>query len=185
MRLLAMVKLENKLKPKKIKIGILGGTFDPAHKGHLEISKQAKKRFGLKNIIWAITKQNPLKNESKSNLKSRIQFAKKIIGKNNYIKVKFYEKKIGSNRTIDLIRHLTKEKKNEIYFIMGADNLINFHKWYKWKSIVKKCNILVFDRQGYKAKSLKSVTFNNTNSKNLTFINFNKVNISSSQLRKV
>ena len=180
-----MAKLENKLKTEIIKIGILGGTFDPAHKGHLEISKQAKKRFGLKNIVWAITKQNPFKNESKSNLRSRMQFAKKMIGKNNYIKVKFYEEKIGSNRTIDLIKHLTKEKKSEIYFIMGADNLINFHKWYKWKSIIKKCNILVFDRQGYKAKSLKSVTFNKTNNKNLTFINFNKVNISSSQLRKV
>ena len=180
-----MVKRENKLKPERIKIGILGGTFDPAHKGHLEISKQAKKRFGLKNIVWAITKQNPFKNESKSNLKSRMQFAKKIVAKNNYIKVKFYEEKIGSNRTINLIKHLSKEKQNEIYFIMGADNLINFHKWYKWKSIIKKCNILVFDRQGYKAKSLKSVTFNGINKKKLTFVNFKKVNISSSQLRKV
>ena len=180
-----MVKLENKLKPEKIKVGILGGTFDPAHKGHLEISKQAKKKFGLKNIIWAITKQNPFKDESKSNLRSRMQFAKKIIGKNNYIKVKFYEEKISSNRTIDLIKHLNKEKKNEIYFIMGADNLINFHKWYKWKSIIKECNILVFDRQGYKAKSLNSVTFNGVNKKNLKFVNFKKVNISSSQLRKI
>ena len=180
-----MAKRENKLESKKIKIGVLGGTFDPAHKGHLEISKQAKKRFGLKNIVWAITKQNPFKDESKSNLRSRMQFAKKIIGKNNHIKVKFYEEKIGSNRIVDLIEHLIKEKKNEIYFIMGADNLINFHKWHKWKSIIKKCNILVFDRQGYKAKSLKSVTFNGTNNKNLTFVNFNKVNISSSQLRKI
>ena len=118
-------------------------------------------------------------------MKSRIQFAKKIIGKNNYIKIKFYEDDIGSNRTIDLIKYLNKDKKSEIYFIMGADNLINFHKWYKWKSIVKKCNILVFDRHGYKAKSLKSVTFNETDDKNLTFVKFNKVNISSSQLRKV
>ena len=185
MKLLVMVKLENKLKPEKVKIGILGGTFDPAHKGHLEISKQAKKRFGLKNIVWAITKKNPFKSESKSNLRNRIQFAKKLIGKNDYIKVKFYEEKINSNRTVDLIEHLSKERKNDIYFIMGADNLINFHKWHKWKSIIKKCSILVFDRQGYKAKSLKSVTFTKTNKKNLTFVKFNKVNISSSQLRKV
>jgi len=180
-----MVKLENKLKSQKIKIGILGGTFDPAHKGHLKISIQAKKRFALKNIIWAITKQNPFKNESKSNLRNRTLFAKKLIGKNDYIKVKFYEDKIGSNRTIDLIKHLNKDQKFEIYFIMGADNLINFHKWYKWKSIIKECTILVFDRQGYKTKSLKSVIFNEVNKKNLTFINFKKVNISSSQLRKI
>ena len=180
-----MAKLENNLKSQKIKIGILGGTFDPAHKGHLEISKQAKKIFKLKSIIWAITKKNPFKSESNSNLKNRTQFAKKLIGKNDYIKVKFYEDKIASNRTINLIRHLNKDKKFEIYFIMGADNLINFHKWYKWKSIINECSILVFDRQGYKAKSLKSATFNGTNKKNLTFINFKKVNISSSQLRKI
>ena len=80
---------------------------------------------------------------------------------------------------------LNKDKKFEIYFIMGADNLINFHKWYKWKSIIKKCNLLVFDRQGYKAKSLKSVTYNGVNKNRLSFINFKKVNISSSQLRKI
>ena len=177
-----MVKLENN---KKIKVGILGGTFDPAHKGHLEISKQAKKLLNLKNVIWAITKQNPFKDISKSNLKSRIQFAKKLIVKNDFIKIRFYEEKISSNRTIDLINYLKKNKKYELYFIMGADNLINFHKWHKWKSIVKRCNLLVFDRQGYKAKSLKSVTYNGVNKKRLSFIKFKKVNISSSQLRKV
>ena len=177
-----MVKLENN---KKIKVGILGGTFDPAHKGHLEISKQAKKLLNLKNVIWAITKQNPFKDISKSNLKNRIQFAKKLIAKNDFIKIRFYEEKIYSNRTIDLINYLKKNKKYELYFIMGADNLINFHKWHKWKSIVKKCNLLVFDRQGYKAKSFKSVTYNGVNKKRLSFIKFKKVNISSSQLRKV
>jgi nicotinate-nucleotide adenylyltransferase len=177
-----MVKLENN---KKIKVGILGGTFDPAHKGHLEISKQAKKLLNLKNVIWAITKQNPFKDISKSNLKNRIQFAKKLVAKNDFIKIRFYEEKISSNRTIDLINYLKKDKKYELYFIMGADNLINFHKWHKWKSIVKKCNLLVFDRQGYKAKSLKSVTYNGVNKKRLSFIKFKKVNISSSQLRKV
>ena len=174
-----------KLRSQKIKIGILGGSFDPAHKGHLKISKEAKKMFNLKSIVWAITKKNPFKDKSQTSLKSRTLFAKKLIGKNDFIKIKFYEEKIKSNRTFDLIKYLSKDKKFQIYFIMGADNLINFHKWYKWKSISEKCNILVFDRSGYKSKSLKSITFKQINEKNLKFINFKKVNISSSQLRKI
>ena len=180
-----MAKYENKSKPQRIKIGVLGGTFDPAHKGHLEISKQAKKKFELQNIIWAITKRNPFKEKSKSSLKGRIQFAKKLIGKNDYIKIRFYEEKIDSNKTIDLIEYLNKDKKFEIYFIMGAEHIVNFHKWHQWNSIIKKCNILVFDRQGFRAKSLKSVTFNKANKKKIIFVNFKKVNISSSQLRKI
>ena len=68
---------------------------------------------------------------------------------------------------------------------MGADNLISFHKWHKWELISKKCNIIVFDRTGYKKKSLNSMTYKKLSKKNLKFIEFNKVNISSSQLRKI
>ncbi len=170
---------------KKNKIGILGGSFDPAHKGHLAISKIAAKKFNLKKIVWAITKKNPFKKKSSSKLSIRINFCKKIIGKIKFIKVQFYEDKIKSNKTINLINYLTRNKKNDIFFIMGADNLIHFHKWYKWKSISKKCKIIVFDRHGYKKKSLNSTTFKRLNNKNLKFIEFNKVNISSSQLRKI
>ena len=169
----------------KNKIGILGGSFDPAHRGHLTISKEAAKRFKLKKIIWAITKKNPFKKESKKSLDERIRNCKKIIGKIAFIKVKFYEGIIRSNKTINLINYFAKNKRNEIYFLMGADNLINFHKWHKWKLISKKCNILVFDRHGYKKKSLNSTTYKRLNKKNLKFIEFEKVNISSSQLRKI
>ena len=173
------------MKLKKNKIGILGGSFDPAHKGHLAISKEAIKRFKLKKITWAITKKNPFKKQSHISLSTRISNCKKIIGKNKLIKIKFYEDKIKSNKTIDLINYLSQNKKNEIYFLMGADNLINFHRWNKWKTISQKCNILVFDRLGYKKKSLNSMTFKRLNNKKLKFIEFNKVNISSSQLRKI
>ena len=82
----------------KKKIGILGGTFDPAHKGHLSISKEAKKRFDIDKIIWAVTKKNPFKEKSSLSLNKRINFAKKIAQKNLFIKVKYFEDKI--NQTI-------------------------------------------------------------------------------------
>ena len=168
-----------------MKIGILGGSFDPAHKGHLAISKEAKRRFKLKKIIWAVTKKNPLKAESKTPLSKKIKDCKKIIGMNSFIKVKFYENIIKSNKTIDLINYLKKDKKIEIFFLMGADNLINFHKWFRSELISQKCKIIVFDRHGYKKNSLKSKTFKRLNNKTLTFVEFKKVNISSSQLRKI
>ena len=68
---------------------------------------------------------------------------------------------------------------------MCVDNLIKFHKWYKWKLITQKCKIIVFDRDGYKKKSLNSTTYKRLNRENLKFIEFEKVNISSSQLRKI
>ena len=172
------------MRPKN-KIGVLGGSFDPAHKGHLAISKKAIRKYKLKKIIWAVTLNNPLKKKNNTSISERIQSCKKIIKLNNFIKIKFYENIIKSNKTIDLINYLKKTTKSEIYFLMGADNLVNFHKWYKWKTISKKCKILVFDRHGYRKKSLNSVSYKKLNRKSLKFVEFNKVNISSSQLRNI
>ena len=170
----------------KKKIGILGGSFDPAHKGHLKISTEAKKKFKINKIIWAVTQKNPFKSKSKFTLKKRIEIAKKITKRYKFISVKFYEDKIKSNKTINLINYIKKKNiKSEIFFLMGADNLISFHKWHKWQKISSKCNILVFDRTKYKSKSLKSTAFRKLNTKGLQFIKFKKVNISSSKLRKI
>ena len=170
---------------KKI-IGILGGSFDPAHKGHIKISVEAKKKFKIDKIIWAITKKNPFKSKNLFNLKKRITIAKKITKKHNFISIRFYEDKIKSNKTIDLINYLSKKNnRSKIFFLMGADNLISFHRWHRWKKISSKCNILVFDRTNYKSKSLKSMAFKKLKNKGLQFIKFKKVNISSSKLRKI
>ena len=178
---MGQVKLENKKN-----IGILGGTFDPAHLGHIKISIAAKKKFKLNEVIWAITNKNPFKKRSSLSLKVRIKYAKNINLKNTFIKIGFYEKKIKSNKTIDLIKYFIKKNKNSnIYFIMGADNLINFHKWEKHRLILSICKILVFDREKYKTKSLNSLGFKKYNKKGLEFIKFKKINISSSQLRKI
>ncbi len=177
------MKIKNK---KRIKnIGLLGGSFDPPHKGHVAISTKAKEKFKLDFIIWAITKKNPFKKKHSLTLTQRIKLSKKITKFKKFIKINYYEDKIKSNKTNDLINHLKKENSINIFLIIGADNLIKFHKWHKWKLISQKCNILVFDRLGYKLKALKSIAFKDLKQKNLRFINFKKVNISSSKLRKI
>ena len=79
------------------------------------------------------------------------------------------------------VRH----KKLDIYFIMGADNLINFHKWHKWKDISRLCKIIVFDRYGYKSKALSSIASKYMKKNNWKFVKFSKINISSSQIRNI
>ena len=166
------------MRKKLKKIGILGGTFDPCHLGHLKISKEAKKKFKLTKVIWAITKKNPFKKISNIRLENRIKNSKKFTKKYKFIQVSYYEKIIKSNKTINLIKYLNKKYKNsKLYLIMGADNLINFHKWKKYDQISLKCNILVFDRTNFKSKSLKSKAFKKFNSKTLKFIKFKKIDI--------
>ena len=152
----------------------------------LKFLLKQKKKFKIDKIIWAITRKNPFKSKSYFDLKKRINFAKKISKRYSFISVRYYEDKIKSNKTIYLINYLKKKnKESKIFFLMGADNLISFHKWYKWKIISSKCNILVFDRTNYKSKSLKSVAFKKLNNKKLKFIKFKKVDISSSKMRKI
>ena len=174
-----MVKSENK---RIEKIGILGGTFDPPHKGHLKISQIAKKKFNLKKIIWAITKKNPFKKKSYFGLKKRIKLSRILVMRQKYIKVVFLEKKIDSNKTINLIKYF-KSKKRDIFFLLGADNLLNFHKWDNWKKIPKISKIVVFDRNGFKAKAKKSIAYKSIKNKGLTYVEFKKINISSSKIR--
>ncbi len=139
-------------------IGILGGSFDPAHKGHLIISKIAIKELKLSKILWTITKQNPFKDPSFYSLSQRISKAKKISKNIKKIQVVYLEKAIRSSRIIDTIHYLVNKKKLKIiYFIIGSDNLIKFHKWKNWKKIVKLSKLVVFSRKGYDRKSRKSI----------------------------
>ncbi len=164
-------------------IGLLGGSFDPAHKGHLGISKIAIKKLKLKKIYWVITKKNPFKNETLYSLNERIKYAKKISKTQKKIQTIHLENIIKSSRTIDLINYFIKKKNiNNIYFIIGSDNLIRFHKWKSWKKIVKLVKLIVFSRRGYDRKGMKSIVVKNFKNK-IIFIKNKHITISSTQLK--
>ena len=181
-------------------IGLLGGSFDPPHKGHLYISLEAKKILKLDDIWWLVTPQNPLKVNKPASYADRIKNCKLII-KNQPIKIKEIEKKINSKFSYQTIKYLNKHYKNiNFFWLMGADNLINFHKWQNADRIFSEIPIVVFRRYGYNNKALKSYTSNlyknfRINHKNLHILNFKRlpawtiiknkeIRISSTEIRK-
>tara|TARA_E500000331_G_scaffold144991_1_gene141165 strand:+ start:282 stop:821 length:540 start_codon:yes stop_codon:yes gene_type:complete len=165
-------------------IGILGGSFDPPHKGHLYVSNQSIKILKLKKVIWAITKKNPLKNEPFFSFKLRKEMCLKIIKGNKKIQLKYYEDKLKSKNSMNLVKFLKKRNRYNIFFIIGSDNLINFHKWKSYKELLKMTNLVVFSRKGFDTKAKKSVIMRYLNSKNIKFFKNLRINISSTQLRK-
>ena len=92
-------------------IGILGGSFDPAHKGHLEISKIAIKKIKIEKLLWVISIKNPFKNKPFYSLQQRIKKAKIISKKVKKIQVTSLDKTVGSSRSINLINYLIKKKR--------------------------------------------------------------------------
>ena len=130
-----------------------------------------------------LQKKNPFKNKPFYSVTQRIRFAKEITKKNKKIQVVYLDKIIGSSRTINIINYLIKKKIQEIYFIIGSDNLISFHKWKNWKKIVKLSKLIVFSRRGYDKKGMKSVVARYFKNK-IVFIKNKPIAISSSKLRK-
>jgi len=165
-------------------IGLLGGSFDPAHKGHLEISKIAIKKLKLNKVIWLVTRKNPFKNKPLYSLEQRINKARKISKKIKNIKVVHLDKTVKSTRIINIINYLINKKKlKDIYFIIGSDNLIKFHKWKSWKKIVKLTKLIVFSRKGYDKKGYNSTVAKYLKNK-IIFIKNRHIIISSSKLRE-
>ena len=165
-------------------IGLLGGSFDPAHKGHLGISKIAIKSLKLKKIYWVITKKNPFKKDAFYSLDERIKHAKRITKALKKIKPTYIDNIIKSSRIIDVIKYITNKKKiKNILLIIGSDNLIKFHKWKKWKKIVKMAKLVVFSRKGYDRKGMKSTVAKNFKNR-IIFIKNKPIFISSTQLKK-
>ena len=138
-------------------IGLLGGSFDPPHRGHLYISLKAKKILSLDEIWWLVTPQNPLKISKPATYSERINNCFKIT-KGQPIIIKEIEKKIDSKYTYQTLKYLQNYYSNiKFYWLMGSDNLINFHKWQKWRDIFNEISIVIFKRHNYNNIALKSI----------------------------
>ena len=171
------------VKPGNKSVGILGGSFDPPHKGHLTISKIAIKKVKLDRVLWAVTNKNPFKKNPFYSLSQRIKLTKKITRNTRKIQIVHLDKIIKSSRTINMINYLIKKKIKNIFFIIGSDNLITLHKWKSWKKIVKLTKLIVFSRKGYDTKSKKSKVARYLKNK-IIFIKNKPITISSTNLRK-
>ena len=174
-----------RLHKKNIKIGILGGTFDPPHEGHLNISKVALKKLKLNKLIWAVTKKNPFKKKTYLKIETRIKLSKKMTSMEKKIFINFFDNKIKSINTYDLLNYIKRKNKlAKLYFLIGADNLIKFHKWNNWKKIPKLAKIVIFPRKNYLSKKNKYIVSKTLNKKDLIYVKTKKMDISSSLIRK-
>ena len=155
------------------KIGLLGGSFDPPHKGHLFVSMEGKKLLRLDEVWWILTPQNPLKILKPASYEERLKNCYTVT-RNYPIAIKEYEHDIQSSNSYTTILHLKKKFKFfKFFWLMGADNLIFFDKWQHWKKIFNEVSIVVFKRHGYNSKALKSLARKNYENYHL---NINKSN---------
>ncbi|WP_461207254.1 nicotinate-nucleotide adenylyltransferase [Clostridium sp. DL1XJH146] len=139
--------------------GILGGTFDPIHNGHLHIAYEAMYTLDLDKIVFIPT-GNPPHKDSKdiSEAKIRYNMVKEVIDEENKFEISDYEiKKKNRSYTYETIEYLKeKEKETEWFFISGADCLMEIETWVNVEYILKNCSFVVFNRAGYEKEQLLS-----------------------------
>jgi nicotinate-nucleotide adenylyltransferase len=131
------------------RIGLLGGTFNPPHDGHLAISLYALKRLRLDRVWWLVTPGNPLKhNDGLPSLAERLAAAR-ALAHDPRLAVTGFEAEIGARFTADTVAFL-KRRAPGVHFvwIMGADNLRQFHLWRRWRRLAEKAPIAVIGRPG-------------------------------------
>jgi nicotinate-nucleotide adenylyltransferase len=146
----------------KMRIGLLGGSFNPAHEGHRHISLTAMKRLGLDRVWWLVSPGNPLKDTAKApDIGQRVAAARQIARHPRIVVTGFEGARAEAGRigvyTIDTLRFL-KRRFLDVNFVwlMGADNLVSFHRWRAWEELFGLVPIAVLDRPGFRLKARAS-----------------------------
>jgi len=134
---------------KGMKIGLLGGSFDPAHEGHVHITREALRRFGLDQAWWLVTPGNPLKARQPAPLAERLAHARALM-RHPRVRVTDLEAHLGTRHTAQTLARL-----RAIYpgvrfvWLMGADNLVQFHRWDRWEAIMQSVPLGILARPGW------------------------------------
>jgi nicotinate-nucleotide adenylyltransferase len=133
----------------RLRIGLLGGSFNPAHEGHRAISREALKRLRLDRVWWLVSPQNPLKpTDQTADLEQRLAAARAIADHPRVI-VTDLERRIGTRYTVDTLGWLTRRCRARFVWLIGADNMAQLPRWRRWQRLVRMVPIAVFDREPY------------------------------------
>ena len=138
-------------------IGLLGGSFDPAHEGHVHITREALKRIGIDRVWWLVSPGNPLKARQPAAMADRLAHARALICDPRVV-VTDLEARLGTVYTADTIARLQAIYPGVAFvWLMGADNLVQFHKWGRWREIMAMVPVAVLARPGAGLKARLSV----------------------------
>ena len=142
----------------RLRIGLLGGSFNPAHSGHLYVSETALKQLKLDSVWWLVSPGNPLKSSiGMAPLHDRLREAR-MMARHPRILVMDIERALHTHYTIDTIRRLQKRfPRTKFVWLMGSDNLENFHQWRSWPEIVRRLPIAVVTRPGSAISALHAI----------------------------
>ena len=130
-------------------VGLLGGSFDPAHEGHAHITREALKRFGLDRVWWLVSPGNPLKPNPPAPIGVRVARAQAVLRGDPRVVVTDIEARMGTRFTAETLERLRALYPGvRFVWLMGADNLAQFHRWQRWERIVRMVPIGVIARPG-------------------------------------
>ena len=133
------------------RIGLLGGSFNPAHRGHRRISLEALRALGLDEVWWLVSPGNPLKEGAKDMASFAARFASaKRMARRAPIRVSDFEQRTGTRFTVDTVRELKRRHpEHRFIWLLGSDTLPNFHLWRNWRGLAREVPIAVIRRPGY------------------------------------
>lgn len=138
-------------------VGLLGGSFDPAHRGHAHITREALKRFGLDRVWWLVSPGNPLKTEGPAPMDRRIARAREVM-RHPAVEITGIEARLGTRYTAETLDRLFQLYPGvRFVWLMGADNFATFHHWDRWQWIMQNVPLGILARPGQRISARMSV----------------------------